>query len=615
MKLEKILDQLNSFEKNSFLKVITTLIDNSPKKSKDIERILSDTEKDLKNVDIINIVKVFNLIENEFANSVRSEFVEATSQLDIIIDILIRDGNCIMSREWLNNLYEKEIRNINTKIKEFEKELKSEKSDISELRKRDYRIYRECLNTAYFNDELNNLDCKVTSDEQSILNTLSKNLGLSHEETKLINYLIVGLEVLNIDTIINEIKNLGIIFYSKKSHMIYVADEVVRVLRGVRGKEVADKYFRRVLKNLREPQINLIARKHNIDKHQQYNDKIKSIINEGISFRDVLSEDIYKEGTTLNDKKGHLNDLFEKDLKIMHLKGVVIEDKLDNIIKYFESIDRDDKVGISVDGYEKLLIDINKILPSIKALVKNEFEFQEEDILRSKYLLDYNIKPRDILDLIPEKELKVFCEKMSLKIRGSLVSNILESYKDAENLYIENYENIAYRKLNELKENGLNIKESELGIKFEDITKNVFSKLGFEVDEKLRKKINNAKNKVDLIINLGNSELIIVECKTVKESGYNKFSSVSRQIKAYIALAKSKDFRVVKSLLIAPEFSEDFEKDCREEFELNLSLISAKTLVNILIGFKSTKHKQFPYQLLMKDVLIKEDWILKAINK
>ena len=188
MKLEKILDQLNSFEKNSFLKVITTLIDNSPKKSKDIERILSDTEKDLKNVDIINIVKVFNLIENEFANSVRSEFVEATSQLDIIIDILIRDGNCIMSREWLNTLYEKEIKNINTKIKEFEKELKSEKSDISELRKRDYKIYKECLNTAYFNDELNNLDCKVTSDEQSILNTLSKNLGLSHEETKLINY-------------------------------------------------------------------------------------------------------------------------------------------------------------------------------------------------------------------------------------------------------------------------------------------------------------------------------------------------------------------------------------------------------------------------------------------
>jgi hypothetical protein len=72
---------------------------------------------------------------------------------------------------------------------------------------------------------------------------------------------------------------------------------------------------------------------------------------------------------------------------------------------------------------------------------------------------------------------------------------------------------------------------------------------------------------------------------------------------------------VIKSLLIAPEFSEDFEKECREEFELNLSLITAQTLANILNGFKNTRHKQFPYQLLMKDVLISEDWVLKAINK
>ena len=31
-----------------------------------------------------------------------------------------------------------------------------------------------------------------------------------------------------------------------------------------------------------------------------------------------------------------------------------------------------------------------------------------------------------------------------------------------------------------------------------------------------------------------NDEMIIIECKTVKESGYNKFSSVSRQLKIVI---------------------------------------------------------------------------------
>ena len=116
MKLEKILDQLNVIEKNSFLKVITNIIDNTPKKSKDIEEILTDPEKDLKNVDNINVVKVFQLLEEEFTDYVKKELVEATSQLDILIDILIRDGNCIMSRDWFNKLYEDEIKSL--KIKE-----------------------------------------------------------------------------------------------------------------------------------------------------------------------------------------------------------------------------------------------------------------------------------------------------------------------------------------------------------------------------------------------------------------------------------------------------------------------------------------------------------------
>ena len=71
----------------------------------------------------------------------------------------------------------------------------------------------------------------------------------------------------------------------------------------------------------------------------------------------------------------------------------------------------------------------------------------------------------------------------------------------------------------------------------------------------------------------------------------------------------------MKSLLVAPDFSDEFVNDCDLEFEINLSLITASCLTNILEGFRASKHKQFPYQLLMKDVLIKEDRILKAIKK
>ena len=615
MKLEKILDQLNSFEKNSFLKVITNIIDEAPKKSKEIEAILVNSDKDLKNVDNLNIAKVLNLVEDEFSNYIKCELVEATSQLDILIDILIRDGNCIMSREWFNKLYEEEIKSLEIKLKGFEKEIQSEKSEISERRKRDYRIYRECLSTAFYNDELKNQECKITSDEQSILLVLSKSLGLSQEEIKLINYLIIKIKRENIDKVINELKNLGIIFYSKKTLNVYVADEIVRILRKVRGKEVADKYYRRVLKNLREAQINLIAKNHNINWKENIEIKIKKIINGGINFSDILTDDIFKEGTMISERKAFLNELIEKRLNIDHLRGITLEEKINSLINYFDETDKDEKVGISIEGYEKLLTDLERVLPNIKVKIREEFEIQEENIFKSEFLLDYNIKPVDILDLLSETNLKLFCEKMGIKSRGNLVVNVLQKYKDAENLLIENYPLIAYRDINKLKENGLIIREADIGIKFEEITKKIFSKLGFKVDEKLRKELNNAKNKVDIILNLDVDGLILIECKTLKESGYNKFSSVSRQIKAYIDLAKSNNFHVAKSLLIAPEFSEEFEKDCREEFELNLSLITAETLVNILNGFKNTKHKQLPYQLLMKDVLIKEDWILKAINK
>jgi len=236
--------------------------------------------------------------------------------------------------------------------------------------------------------------------------------------------------------------------------------------------------------------------------------------------------------------------------------------------------------------------------------------------MKSSYLLDYNIKPRDIIDVISDKDLQSFCKEMSIKLRGNTVDNIMEAYKDMENLFLENYVNIDYRDLNALKENGIVIKESELGIKFEDLTKTIFTQLGFDVDETLKKKLNTKKDKMDIVINLGNNGLIIIECKTFKESGYNKFSSVSRQLKAYSNLAKVNDYRVVKSLLVAPEFSDDFINDVELEYELNLSLLTASSLIKILDGFKkSKKHKQFPYKLLMRDVLIKEDRILSAIGR
>ena len=617
MKLEKILDNLGSLEKNSFIKIIDNIISKNPKNFKEIDKILSVSDKGLKSVDSQNIATIFGLIEEEFTETIKSEFVNASSQLDILIDIISRDGNSIMKQDWFSRLYEIEIKKLKKKVNELKNKINSEKSELAEDRKRDYIIYQSCVKTAYFNDISHNREPKITDDELSILLTLAEKLELSQEEKKLINYMIVPAKKLDIDTIINNLKNIGVIFYSKKHNTVFVADEVVSILRKFRGKEIADKYIRRILRVLKAPEINLIAKKHNIDRKLTPDEKIKQIIKEGVTIRSILSSEVYKEGTKLTDKKKHLNEIWTKRLEISTpLKGVTLEDKIDSFIAYFENREKDEKVGISIDGYEKMLIELNETLPKLNNQIKEVFELQDEFVLKSRFLLDYNIKPRDILDLIPEKELTLFCSERNIKSRGNKILNVLDYYKDAENLYIENYENIGFRRFTELKENGITIKESELGVKFEELTKNLLNKLGLHVDEKLRKHLNTKKDKIDIVVNLGNNELIIIECKTIKESGYNKFSSVSRQLKAYNDLARRNNYKVRKLLLIAPDFSDEFIEDCELDVELDLSLLTASALLKIYDAFKkSTKYKQFPFKLLMRDVLINSDRIVKAISK
>ena len=180
--------------------------------------------------------------------------------------------------------------------------------------------------------------------------------------------------------------------------------------------------------------------------------------------------------------------------------------------------------------------------------------------------------------------------------------------------YLENYDKVAYRDLNTLKENGISVKESELGVKFEELTRKIFIELGFNVDEELRKSLNTKNDLIDILLHLENGDVIIVECKTSKERGYNKFSTVSRQLKSYKSVTEKNNIRVSKILLIAPEFSDDFITDCEMNMELNLSLLTASALSKIFDAFKTSKYTEFP-PVLFRDVVINEDRIIKALSK
>jgi len=95
MILEKVLDQLNSLEKNSFIKIIDNLIAESTTNKREIEKILAQNDGDLKSTDSTNLSKIFSSLEEEFYHHVIQEVQKSSIGLDLVIDILIRDGNCI----------------------------------------------------------------------------------------------------------------------------------------------------------------------------------------------------------------------------------------------------------------------------------------------------------------------------------------------------------------------------------------------------------------------------------------------------------------------------------------------------------------------------------------
>lgn len=611
MKLAQVLDQTNSLEKNSFYKILNNLIDKNPKE--EIESLLSSESKLVKDFDNVLITTIFNLLKIEYKNYLFGELNLNISQIDMVLDIIIRDGNSILKSRWFEELYNKEFEKLSDASKEFNQNIESDSKEIEDNRRRDYIIYKNCLKTAYNNDSNNNLDKKITADEFSILKTLNNSLGLSNEEIRLINYNTVPTSPIEIDALIKQLRDLGIIFYSKKTDNIYISDEIVSVVREIRGKEIADKYYRRLLNSFDNPTISLICKKHNISSRLEKPEKIKIIIKQGISLFTLLSNDIFKDGITIPDKKKELNALMVS--MNIEPKGVTIDDKIQIIIDSINLHEKDDKIGISIDGYTLLCNDLKEILPELNNLLSLEFEFENKtDIVNSDFLIDHNLKPLDILDLISKEDLKNFCTIKGLKTRGDLIENILDAYTDSDNIFIENYVHLGTRDLNKLKTNGVNISTAEIGVKYEEITKRLLTEIGFNIDEPLRAKINTTKDKIDVLINLNNNEVIILECKTAKSSQYNKFSACSRQIKAYHQNATLNGLRVIKTLLVAPDFTQDFIDECEMEIDLNLSLITSSVLLNIWKGFKEAKHKVFPVNLLMRDALISDDKILKALK-
>jgi len=404
--------------------------------------------------------------------------------------------------------------------------------------------------------------------------------------------------------------------FNRKTNTLFVPVEIIYLLRKILEIELPFKYFRRILKHLKDPEINLVARKHNIDRKFSRTEKINGILHQGVNVTSLLKNDIFQDKVNKGDRAKRIQALIVKDLNISLPKlGRSLDERIHILLDYLRNQEKEDSTSLSKDGMGKLISLLVEFRPEINQIVKDEFELQEDDVMQADLFIDYGIGPRDLLYLFTKKELVEFSKINKINSRGNNVLNIIDSFRNIRDLYLDNYVEIGCRDINTLKDKGLAVKESELGVLYENVTKDLFIKIGFNVDEKLRADLNTVRSKMDILINLGGKDVIIVECKTTKDKDYNKFTAVSRQLKSYESLCKKNGYHVNQVIVVSNEFTEDFIGECEYEYDIGISLLTSVDLLKIYEGLKESHLEEVPVRLIARGGALNGDRIVKALNR
>ncbi|MCW8109191.1 hypothetical protein OPS25_11845 [Alteromonas ponticola] len=511
-------------------------------------------------------------------------------------------------------MYSKEWEVINSRAKELKSTIESIVDSDSFSDEKRLAIYYACYKEAFSNDERINREAKISNEERGILNVLAKKLDVTADDQAGIEHLVETIPMNGVQEALNELREIGLIFVSRKRQTVYVPDEIVSLLHRLQGKELADKHQLRILRTFSDAELSIILKNHRkkirgIDRKE----KILNIMRLGISTTQLLQTDLYSADTSLNERKERLKVLIhDLDLSLDKL-GTTLEERITLILNSLNTCTEEEFNSLSATGFKELFSTLQNHFPKLSDVLKNEFELEPNEELDVEKLRALSITPYDILYMLSNDEVKKVCESMGIKKRGNLRLNILNSFADATDKLIDNYHALAKRDLASLKSEGIEISESDVGVKFEEVTKAIFEQLGMLVDEDLRRLINTAKDKADVLISLSEDDVIISETKTCKNGDFAKYSTTSRQVKAYVNRCEQAGKRVAQVLIVAPTFSNDFVESAEMDTEVNISLLEAEGLKLILDAYKSRRNPKFSAKLFTKGGLLKADLIAKNI--
>jgi len=574
------------------------------------------------------ITELFNSVTKQFCNFVREQISLGGPQMSLLVNILSRDGNCIARTSWIERLYEQEREALSKKSASLMDEIRASSENENYNRGRRLSIYNECFETAYKNDLRVNREAKITDDERMILNTLMTQLGMSKDEAAAIEHIYAPVPKGHVQEALNSLREIGVVFIDRKQSEVLVADEVVSILHEIQGKEIPDKYVLRILRSLSDPEFTSIYRRHELKaRGVTRRQKIRNIVQCGLSMREVLSKDIFTPDEKISNRKDRLK-LLISDLNISPEKlGTTLDERISVLFDSIKSGADEEFNALSASGFKELLdslgnldhvsvensnseeVDNRKVLERLR----EEFEIEDSEILNTERLRALSISPLDILYVYTNEEIRKIRDSLGLSNRKNPRMAILESYASATDKLIENYELLACRDIAGLKAVGIDIREAEIGTKFEEITRTLLEHLGQNVDEDLRKEINTAKDKADIIISLSDDDVIVGEAKSHKNGDFTTYSTTSRQVKSYVSRCESNGKRVAQVLIIAPAFSSDFIASAEMDTDINISLLEAQGLKKIVAAYKSRKNPKFSIKLLTKGGLLKSDLIAKSI--
>lgn len=624
MKLQQVLSSLNQIEKSKFINNLDKLCTVSESGSEYVTKNLEKINRQIKDASGSEITKLFQVVSSDFKASVKEQLELSGASVALLVNILTRDGNCIARTSWIEQLYAKEWDILDCTAKQIESEVEGSLSEGFDRPHR-LKIFKECLEVAYVNDLKINRQAHISNDERSVLNQLAYHLKIPLDEVAAIEHLSnpvkAGKET--VDECLQVLREMGVVLINRKTTEVLVPDETVRILNEIQEKELSDKHFMRILRTFSDSELSNIL-KNNDKKIRGVNrsEKIKTILHCSSGVREILSNELFSKEENTTKRKDRLKDLMS-DLAIETSRlGTTLGDRITLIIDSLNNSNDSELNSISVASYKEMYsaledkfseISSSGEIGSLRERLKNEFELEDNEEINVERLRSLSITPHDVLYVFSNDEIKIIRNSLGLSNRGSARLNILEAFANANDKLIENYGHLARRDLAKLKSSGIEINESDIGVRFEEATKTIFEQLDLTVDEDLRRSINTVKDKADIILSISEDDVIIGEAKTCKNGDFAKYSTASRQIKAYANRCESQGKRVAQVLIIAPSFSDDFIESAEMDTEVNISLLTADGLKIIYDAYKGKRNPNFSPKLFTKGGLLKAELIAKNI--